>query len=56
MQHKNESMTDLGAIKIHKNAIASITSIAAAEIEGVKRVGVLREIEELAVVPTVRGA
>ena len=32
-------MTDLGAIKIHKNAIASITSIACGEIEGVKRVG-----------------
>jgi len=39
MQHKDESVTDLGTIKIHKNAIASIASIAAANIEGVKRVG-----------------
>jgi len=39
MQHNDESITGLGAIKIHKNAIASITSIAAVEIEGVKRVG-----------------
>ena len=37
--HKDESVTDLGAIRIHKNAIASIAAIAAAEIEGVKRVG-----------------
>ena len=39
MQRKDESMTDLGATRIHKNAVASITSIAAVEIEGVKRVG-----------------
>ena len=39
MQHKDESLTDLGAIKIHKNAIASIAAIAAVEVEGVKRVG-----------------
>ncbi|MFA5275773.1 MAG: Asp23/Gls24 family envelope stress response protein [Candidatus Omnitrophota bacterium] len=39
MPHKDESVTDLGAIKIHKNAIASIAAIAAIEIEGVKRVG-----------------
>lgn len=38
MQRK-ETRTDLGTIKIHKNVIASIASLAAAEIEGVKRVG-----------------
>ena len=37
--HKEESHTDLGAIRIHKNVIASIASLAATEIEGVKRIG-----------------
>jgi uncharacterized alkaline shock family protein YloU len=37
--HKEESRTDLGNIRIHKNVIASIASIAAVEIEGVKRIG-----------------
>jgi len=37
--HKEESRTDLGAIKIHKNVIASISSLACVEIEGVKKVG-----------------
>ena len=37
--HKEESQTDLGNIRIHKNVIASIASIAAVEIEGVKRIG-----------------
>ena len=37
--HRDESRTDLGTIKIHKKVIASISSLAAAEIEGVKRVG-----------------
>lgn len=37
--HKEESQTDLGNIRIHKNVIASIASLAAIEIEGVKRVG-----------------
>lgn len=37
--HKEESRTDLGTIRIHKNVIASIASIAALEITGVKRVG-----------------
>ena len=36
---KRETRTDLGMIRIHKNVIASIASLAAAEIEGVKRVG-----------------
>jgi uncharacterized alkaline shock family protein YloU len=36
---REESRTDLGTIRIHKNVIASIASIAAGEIEGVKRVG-----------------
>ncbi len=37
---KNEgSRTDLGAIRIHKDVIASIASLAALEIEGVKKIG-----------------
>lgn len=36
--HKEESRTDLGTIRIHKNVIASIAAIAAMEIAGVKRV------------------
>lgn len=39
MHHREESRTDLGTIRIHKNVIASIASLAAGEIEGVKRVG-----------------
>jgi len=34
-----ESRNELGVVRIHKNVIASISSIAALEIEGVKRVG-----------------
>lgn len=37
--HGEESRNDLGTIKIHKNVIASITSLAAQEIDGVNRVG-----------------
>jgi uncharacterized alkaline shock family protein YloU len=37
--HKEESRTDLGTVKIHKNVIASIASLAASEIEGVKKIG-----------------
>ena len=37
--HRDESSDDYGAIKIHKKVIASIASLAAVEIEGVKRVG-----------------
>ena len=36
---REESRTDLGTIRIHKNVIASIASLAAADIQGVKRVG-----------------
>ena len=36
---KEESQTDLGKIRIHKNVIASIASLAAVEIDGVKRIG-----------------
>ncbi len=36
---REESRTDLGTIKIHKNVIASIAAIAANEIEGVKSIG-----------------
>ena len=34
-----ESRTDLGTIRIHKNVISSIASLSVLEIEGVKRVG-----------------
>lgn len=37
--HKEESRTDYGMIRIHDNVIASIASVAACEIEGVKAVG-----------------
>ena len=37
--NQEESRTDFGLVRIHKNVIASIASIAATEIEGVKRVG-----------------
>jgi len=36
---QEESRTDLGTVKIHKNVIASIASLAALQIEGVRRVG-----------------
>ena len=36
--HQEESHTDLGTIKIHDNAIASISATAASEIEGVKSI------------------
>lgn len=39
MKQSDESRTDFGAIRIHKNVVASISSLAAAEIEGVKSVG-----------------
>lgn len=39
MMRNEESHTDLGTIRIHKNVIASIASLAATEIEGVKRIG-----------------
>ena len=34
-----ESRTDFGAIKIHKDVIASIASLASLEVEGVKKIG-----------------
>lgn len=37
--NKEESRTDLGTVRIHKNVVASIAAIAALEIEGVKRIG-----------------
>ena len=36
---KDESYTDLGVVRIHKNVVASIAAIACMEIQGVKRVG-----------------
>ncbi|MCX5700114.1 MAG: Asp23/Gls24 family envelope stress response protein [Candidatus Omnitrophica bacterium] len=35
---QEESRTDLGLIRIHRNAIACVASLAALEIEGVKRI------------------
>jgi len=37
--NKEESRTDFGIVRIHKNVIVAIAGIAASEIEGVKRVG-----------------
>jgi len=34
-----ESRTDLGSVRIHKNVVASIASIAALDVEGVKKIG-----------------
>ncbi|MEW5757913.1 MAG: Asp23/Gls24 family envelope stress response protein [Candidatus Omnitrophota bacterium] len=36
---KDKNQTDLGAIKIHKQVIASVAKHAALEVEGVKTVG-----------------
>lgn len=36
--NRDESRNELGLVKIHKNVISSISSIAAMEIEGVKSV------------------
>lgn len=37
--NRDVSRNELGVLRIHKNVVASIASIAATEIEGVKRVG-----------------
>lgn len=37
--YKEESRTDFGIIRIHNNVIASIASVAACEIEGIKAIG-----------------
>lgn len=37
--NRDETRNELGVLKIHRNVIASISAIAAIEIEGVKRVG-----------------
>lgn len=39
MNNKEESRTDLGVIRIHKNVIASIAAASACEVEGVKQIG-----------------
>ena len=36
---QEESRTDLGLIRVHKNAISSIASISALDIPGVKSIG-----------------
>jgi len=36
---REESRTELGTIRIHKNVIASIASLATMEIEGAQRIG-----------------
>ncbi|MFH1441797.1 MAG: Asp23/Gls24 family envelope stress response protein [Candidatus Omnitrophota bacterium] len=37
--NQEESITELGTIRIHKNVIASIAAAASKEVEGVKRIG-----------------
>jgi uncharacterized alkaline shock family protein YloU len=37
--HKEETSTDLGTVKIHKDVVSNITALAALEIEGIKRIG-----------------
>lgn len=37
--NKEESSTDLGKIRIHKNVISSVAAIAAHEVDGVRAVG-----------------
>ncbi len=37
--NNEESRTDLGSIRIHKDVIASIASLASLEVEGVKKIG-----------------
>ncbi len=37
--NKEDSRTELGMVRIHDNVIASIASVAATEIEGVKSIG-----------------
>lgn len=37
--NRDESRNELGVLRIHKNVISSIASIAACEIDGVKGVG-----------------
>ncbi|MHB8155004.1 MAG: Asp23/Gls24 family envelope stress response protein [Candidatus Omnitrophota bacterium] len=37
--NRDESRNELGVLRIHKNVISSISSIASIEIEGVKKVG-----------------
>jgi uncharacterized alkaline shock family protein YloU len=37
--HRDESRTDLGAIKIYRSAVASVVALAATEIEGVQSIG-----------------
>lgn len=37
--NRDESRTDLGIIKIHKEVVASIANVAACEVEGIKRTG-----------------
>ncbi len=39
MKKNEESRTDLGAIRIHKDVIASVASLACLEVEGVKKIG-----------------
>lgn len=41
--NRDESRNDLGVVKIHRNVIASISSLAAMEIDGVK--GVDRDLK-----------
>jgi uncharacterized alkaline shock family protein YloU len=39
MLDREEARTELGIVKIHKNVISNIASIAALDVEGVKEIG-----------------
>ena len=39
MLDRNDSQTELGTIRIHRNSISSIAALAAGEIDGVKGIG-----------------
>jgi len=38
MTNQDEKRTDYGLVKIHKNVIAQVASLAAKEVEGVSRI------------------
>lgn len=39
MLDREEACTELGTVKIHKNVVSNIASIAALDVEGVKEIG-----------------
>lgn len=48
--NKEESRTDLGIIRIHKDVIASIAAVSACEVEGVRQIGTNLKSEFLSLV------